>query len=134
MKILLDTNAYVALKRDHSEVATLVRRSERVLLSTIVAGELLFGFFHGNRTQQNRWELEAFLANPRVDLLPVTFTTADRFGRIAAALRSQGRPIPLNDIWIAAHAMESGADLVTFDQHFASINGLVVTFLEWPDC
>lgn len=130
MKILLDTNAYVALKRNHSEVADLVRRSERLLLSTVVAGELLFGFYHGSRTRQNRKELEQFVANPLVDLIPVSFTTADRFGCIASALRTQGQPIPLNDIWIAAHTMETGADLITFDRHFTSISGLVVTLLE----
>jgi len=55
----------------------------------------------------------------------VTFVTAERFGRIAAALREKGRGIPTNDIWIAAHAMETGADLVSFDTHFGEIDGLV---------
>jgi tRNA(fMet)-specific endonuclease VapC len=64
-----------------------------------------------------------------VELLPVTRTTADRFGRIAAALRKAGTPIPTNDIWIAAHAFESGAELVTFDDHFAAVPGLVWTQL-----
>lgn len=58
-------------------------------------------------------------------LAPVTYATADRFGRVAAALRAKGRPIPTNDIWIAAHAMETGAELLSFDQHFAAIDGLV---------
>ena len=53
--------------------------------------------------------------------------TADRFGRIAAALREKGRPIPTNDVWIAAHAMESGAELITYDRHFGFIDGLVWT-------
>ncbi len=54
----------------------------------------------------------------------VTFTTADRFGRIAAALRGAGTPIPTNDIWIAAQAMETGADLLSYDQHFQAVAGL----------
>jgi len=56
--------------------------------------------------------------------LTVTLVTADRFGRIAASLRRKGRPLPTNDIWIAAHAMESGADLLSFDRHFEHVEGL----------
>ncbi len=115
MKVLLDTNAYTALFRGHSGVAARVRSAEQVLVSVVVAGELLFGFRNGTRYEANREELDDFLASPYVTLLPVTWVTADRFGRIAAALRQKGKPLPTNDIWIAAHAMESGADLVSFD-------------------
>lgn len=124
MKVLLDTNAYTALFRGHEGVANRVRRAEQVLVSTVVAGELLFGFRNGTRFDANHEELEAFLASPWVTLLPVTLVTADRFGRIAASLRRKGRPLPTNDIWIAAHAMESGADLLSFDQHFEHVEGL----------
>jgi tRNA(fMet)-specific endonuclease VapC len=55
--------------------------------------------------------------------------TADRFGRIAAGLRKAGTPIPSNDIWIAAHVFESGAELITFDDHFKKVDGLVYTHL-----
>lgn len=124
MKILLDTNAYSALMRGHDEVAERVRRAEQVVLSTVVAGELLLGFRVGTRLKKNMAELEAFLDNPYVSLAPVTLTTADRFARIAAALRARGKPLPTNDIWIAAHAMETGAELLSFDAHFGAIDGL----------
>ncbi len=124
MTILLDTNAYSALLRGHDEVADRVRRAERVVFSTVVAGELLLGFRLGTRLKKNMAELDAFLENPYVSLVPVTLTTADRFARIAAALRAKGRPIPTNDIWIAAHAMEAGAELLSFDAHFGAIDGL----------
>jgi predicted nucleic acid-binding protein len=52
--------------------------------------------------------------------------TADRFARLAVALRRRGTPIPTNDLWIAAHALEAGADLVTLDTHFDLIDGLAV--------
>ena len=130
MKILLDTNAYTALKKGRGAVADRVRRSERVLLSTIVVGEPLFGFHHGARLEQNRSELDAFLGSPHVELIPVTMVTADRFGRIASALRARGTPIPTNDIWIAAHTMETGAELLSFDRHFERVAGLVWTCLE----
>lgn len=124
MKILLDTNAYSALKRGDTEVAGRVRRAEEILLSVVVVGELLLGFRLGTRFRKNVAELEAFLDNPYVSLVPVTLTSADRFARIAVALRAKGRPIPTNDVWIAAHAMETGAELVSSDAHFEAIDGL----------
>jgi tRNA(fMet)-specific endonuclease VapC len=124
MRILLDTGAYSALMRGHDEVADRVRRAEGVVFSTVVAGELLLGFRLGTRLKKNMAELEAFLDNPYVSLVPVTLTTADRFARIAAALRGRGKPIPTNEIWIAAHTMETGAELLSFDAHFGAIAGL----------
>lgn len=125
MKILLDTNAYSALKRGVDTVVRHVTRAETVFLSAIVAGELLAGFRQGIRLRKNLAELEAFMDNAHVAVVPVSYVTADRFGRIAAALRAKGRPIPTNDIWIAAHAMETGADLLSFDTHFVEVDGLV---------
>ena len=96
-------------------------------MSTVVVGELLFGFRNGSRYEANRRDLQEFIENAYVTLLPVTFVTSDRFGRIAAALRRKGRPIPSNDIWIAAHAMESGAELLSFDRHFEEVDGIAWT-------
>jgi tRNA(fMet)-specific endonuclease VapC len=132
MKRMLDTNAYVALKRGNARIANLVRTSEQLVFSVVVVGELMFGFRNGNRYQQNVEELDSFLAHPAIELLPVTVVTADRFGRIAAALRRVGTPLPTNDIWIAAQAMESGAELVTLDHHFERIAGLAVA-IERPE-
>ncbi len=124
MRILLDTNAYSAMRRGEAWAVARVQGAEEVLLSVVVVGELLYGFRNGSRFEQNLEKLENFLAQPAVELLPVTWVTADRFGRIATALRRKGRPIPTNDMWIAAHAMEAGADLVSADLHFAEIDGL----------
>lgn len=129
MKRLLDTNAYVELLKGDTVVADLVRGSETITFSMVVVGELLFGFRNGNRYDRNLAALDDFLAQPWLELVQVTRTTADRFGRIAAALRKEGTPIPTNDIWIAAHAFEAGAELVTFDRHFDSVQGLPVTIL-----
>jgi tRNA(fMet)-specific endonuclease VapC len=129
MRFILDTNAYVALMQGQPEVAGRVRRAERIYVSAIVAGELIFGFRNGSRCEENMRDLEDFLDNRYVEFLPVSLTTADRFGRIAALLRRKGKPMPTNDIWIAAHAMESGAELLSFDRHFEHIDGLVWTRL-----
>ena len=124
MRILLDSNAYSHLKRGHLAIVDLVRSSEEILVPFVVIGELLYGFRHGSRLERNIRELHAFVDNPHVRLATMSLTTADRYSRIAAGLRARGRPIPSNDIWIAAHAMETGADLVSYDRHFEHIEGL----------
>lgn len=129
LKRLLDTNAYVAMRRGEASVTACVRDSESLVFSLFVVGELMFGFRNGNRYQKNVAELEAFLEQPDVTLALPTWATSDRYGRISAALRKAGTPIPTNDIWIAAHAFETGAELITLDQHFECIPGLPVVTL-----
>ena len=124
MRILLDSNAYSQWKRGHSQVAELIRSASEILLPLVVVGELLYGFRHGSQSERNLGEFRELLANPRVSTVGMTMTTADRYASVAVRLRRQGRPIPTNDIWIAAHAMEAGADLVSLDQHFEAIDGL----------
>ena len=124
MRLLLDTSAYSELRRGHPEIAALVRSSQRVYLSSIVVGELLFGFRLGSRFLANSRELEEFMAQPRVELLNVSYTTADRFALVASSLKRKGRALSNNDIWIAAHAMESGADLISLDEDFSHVDGL----------
>jgi len=124
VRLLLDSNAYSNLKRGHPPIVELVRGSEEVLLPLVVVGELLYGFRNGSQLGRNVGELQAFLDSPHVNVPPMSLTTADRYSRVAVALRAKGRPIPSNDIWIAAHTMESGADLVSYDRHFGEIDGL----------
>lgn len=124
MRILLDSNAYSHLKRGHGPVVELVRGAEEVLLPLIVIGELLYGFRNGSQLTRNVRELNAFLDSPYVAVPAKGLTTADRYSRVAANLRTKGRPIPSNDIWIAAHTMETGADLVSYDRHFGEVDGL----------
>ena len=94
-------------------------------MSAVVVGELLYGFRQGQRLDQNLSELRSFLDRPYVSFVPVGPVTADRYSRIMASLRAKGRPIPTNDVWIAAHAMETGADLVSADSHFGHIDQVV---------
>ncbi|MDE2974923.1 MAG: type II toxin-antitoxin system VapC family toxin [Gemmatimonadota bacterium] len=124
MRALLDSNAYSQLMLGREQVRRIVRGAEEVLLSAVVLGELLYGFRHGSRYERNIRGMRAFLDNPYVSLVPVGETTADRYSRIAASLRAKGRPIPTNDVWLAAHAMETGADLVSADRHFEHVDGI----------
>ena len=124
MRILLDSNAYSRLMRGDEQTAVAVRDSTEVLMSAVVMGELLHGFRNGSRFDRNAADLRSFLDNPYVSFVPVGPITADRYSRIAAALRSKGTPIPSNDMWVAAHAMETGADLVSADRHFEAVDGI----------
>ncbi len=128
-KILLDANAYTELRRGSSSVAHLVDSADKVLLSAVVLGELLRGFRGGSRFDYNLNKLQAFLREHKVLFVPVSYDTADRYGRIAAALQRKGKLIPTNDMWIAAHAIELGATLVSFDRHFERVDGLALALL-----
>jgi predicted nucleic acid-binding protein len=117
------------LRRGATAVAEHVRNAREIVMSTVVLGEVLYGFRHGSRTEANEERLHELLATPRVTVLPVSETTADRYSRICTLLRRKGTPIPSNDAWIAAHVMESGAELLSFDAHFATIDGLALRLL-----
>jgi tRNA(fMet)-specific endonuclease VapC len=125
VKILLDTSAYVGFKRNEAEVVGIIVRAELILFSPIVLGELMFGFRNGKRFKENMADLDNFLDHEAVELLQIGKITSDRYSRIATQLKQQGTPIPTNDIWIAAQTLEHGAELITSDQHFEKIQGLV---------
>ena len=124
---MLDTSAYVGFKRNTAEAVEIIVKSELIVFSPVVVGELMFGFRNGTRFKENMDDLDRFLKHEAVDLIPIGKITSDRYSRIAAKLKQQGTPIPTNDIWIAAQAMEQGAELITSDRHFDKISGLVYT-------
>ncbi|MDD3981719.1 MAG: type II toxin-antitoxin system VapC family toxin [Spirochaetales bacterium] len=123
-KIILDTNAYSAFMGGDKKVFDYIVESEIVYISTIVIGELFAGFYRGERLSQHREELRAFLDKDGVEVIDVSIETAEIFGEIKASLSKEGKMIPLNDIWIAAHSVETGAKLISYDTHFKSICGL----------
>lgn len=122
--ILIDTNAYTAFMLGDAAVVEVVAHAERICLNSIVLGELLGGFAAGTREAKNRTELARFLNSPRVEVVPVTAQTADSYALVYSSLRRKGQPIPTNDLWIAASALEHGAALLTRDTHFGQIDGL----------
>jgi predicted nucleic acid-binding protein len=126
-RALLDTSAYSAFKRGHPEVVASQRRPSAVLLPMIVLGELLAGFAAGQRSRRNRDELDAFRSSPRVAVVPLGETTAECYAAIHVALRRAGTPVATNDLWIAASAMEHGAELLTLDRAFLMIGQVRVT-------
>jgi tRNA(fMet)-specific endonuclease VapC len=128
--LMLDTAGYSAFKRGQQEAIDALRQAPSILLPTVVLGELLAGFEVGSRRLENRRELAEFQASPRVRTVQITEDTAERYARIYAYLRNAGRPIPTNDLWIAASAMEHGAELLTADRHFLDVPQIVIHYLE----
>ena len=126
MRVLLDTSAYSAFMRGHTDIRMAVRLNEEIFLNSVVIGELTAGFIKGNRRKKNEAELRRFLASPRVGLLDVTEETAGRYAVILNSLWQAGTPIPTNDIWIAASAMEYGLRVLTTDDHYQKIPQIVV--------
>jgi tRNA(fMet)-specific endonuclease VapC len=125
-KILLDTNAYSNLLRGSDRILDLLAASETIYMSIFVLGELQAGFKGGGKEGENLQRLRAFLDKPGVQIAQTTLDTAELFAEIKDLLKRAGTPLPINDIWIAAHARECGAQIITSDQHFKKIPGLSI--------
>jgi len=118
------------MRAAHAGVIQLIACAEAVLIPVTVLGELEGAFQLGRRTRENRSVLASFLAEPFVAVLPATVEVARRYGLIYAQLRRAGTPVPVNDIWISATAMDCGGRLVTFDRHFEKVAGLDCLLLD----
>jgi tRNA(fMet)-specific endonuclease VapC len=125
-QILLDTNAYTAIKMNDSALVEIVRHADRICFNPIIIGELLGGFAYGSKEQRNRHELSEFLNSSRVVVFPIDENTAKYYAIVYANLRKKGQPIPTHDMWIAATALEHGLMLCSYDQHFTHIESLLI--------
>jgi len=123
-KILIDTSAYTHLLSGDERVLDVLAGAATVYMSVFVLGELYAGFSGGSKEKENREVLRRFLMKPTVKILNATAETAEVFGAVKSNLKNAGKPIPINDVWIAAHGMETGAVVVTYDAHFREVPGL----------
>ena len=123
-RIILDSNAYTEFFQGNKAIKETIDKSTTVVMSVIVIGELLAAFKKGNQERTNKRQLEQFLSKPSIEFAEAGRETAAIYSEIKHQLDQTGKPIPLNDIWIAAHAMETGSVLVTYDKHFLNIPGL----------
>ncbi|MBI1811925.1 MAG: type II toxin-antitoxin system VapC family toxin [Nitrospirae bacterium] len=125
-RILIDTNTYAAFKRNDHRALQVFRTVEYIGVNIIALGELLSGFKGGSKEAKNRKELEQFLDSARVYVLPLDEETAEFYAKIYWDLKRKGKPIPANDIWVAASAMRHGLSLFTDDGHFGNIDSLIL--------
>lgn len=123
-RFLLDTNIVIAFFAEDRSVQKHIDRAEEVFVPSIVLGELYFGARKSGRVQQNLERIDDFAAN---NAIPACDTnTARQYGMIKNTLQGKGRPIPENDIWIAAIAQQYDLTLVTRDEHFHEVGQLKV--------
>ena len=120
-RVLLDTNVIIAFFSGEKAVSQQFMDAE-VFLSSTVLGELYFGARKSAHAAANLARIEQFAAS--VQVLSCDADTAELYGKIRDQLRSKGRPIPENDIWIAAVALQHGMPLATRDDHFNEVDGL----------
>ena len=126
--ILLDTSAYVAFLEGQPGICEEIRQASMIGLTPVFLAELYIGFVRDTKRDEDIKDFHAFLESPRVNIFDMTSETAKRYAKIHDDLRSRGRPIPTNDVWLAASAMEHGLELVTCDKHFEHVSQIIVRY------
>ena len=124
ISILLDTNAYTGLINGDTKILEYLAQADTIYISTVMLGELYAGFYGGSKFEWNSNILQDFLEKETIKIVVVSHDTSNIFGQIKNELRQKAAIIPLNDIWIAAHAIETDSTLLTFDKHFENISNL----------
>src|SRR5262249_35763981 len=121
MKVAIDTNRYVDFARGDAEVVDRMRRLSRIYVPFVVLAELRAGFLCGTRSERNESNLTRFLASPRVEVVQPDEQTTHQYARLFRQLRAQRTPIPTNDLWTAALAVQHGFHLYARDRHFDNV-------------
>ena len=121
--LLVDTSVVVDLFEGDQTVAMVLGQYTPVYVPVVVLAELLSGARRSQRVAENVERIEVFAAKNQV--LPCDSTTADHYADIANQLRARGKPIPQNDMWIAAVARQHGLPVASRDGHFDEVEALV---------
>ena len=125
VRVALDTNRLTDLFQGDAELAELLGTRDEVWIPLIVLGEIKAGFLGGNQGRRNEILLRKLLTRPTVGVLLPGRETAEHYARLFVQLKSAGTPIPDNDLWIAALALEHDLVLLTRDRHFNRIPQLL---------
>jgi tRNA(fMet)-specific endonuclease VapC len=123
-KYILDTNIVIALFAGEQSVLDHLRDANEVYIPSVVIGELYYGAQKSSQASNNQRRIEAFIASNII--LACDAVSAFHYGNIKEQLRQKGKPIPENDIWIAAIALQFDGILVSRDEHFSAIQDLTV--------
>jgi tRNA(fMet)-specific endonuclease VapC len=126
MRVALDTNRLTDLFQGDTALADLLGGCDEVWIPLIVLAEIKAGFLGGAAQPRNEVLLRQFLAKPTVDVLLPTRETAEYYARLFVQLKRAGSPIPVNDVWIAALALQQDLVLITRDRHFDRIPQLLL--------
>ena len=126
-RFLLDTNIIIGLFSKDASVQARLRETEEIFVPNTVLGELYYGARNSTRIEENLSKVDDFAADNKI--LASDFDTAKLYGSIKSDLRLKGKPIPENDIWIAAIAKQHDLTLVSRDSHFKAVEDLLLE--EW---
>lgn len=123
-KCIVDTSVVIDAFKNQSSVSAILDSMDIVFVPVTVIGELYFGALRAKNTAKHAQQINAFLNNCQV--LQIDTLTAETYGRVKAELASKGKPIPENDIWIAALALQHGLPLFANDKHFEYVDHIVL--------
>jgi tRNA(fMet)-specific endonuclease VapC len=129
-RVMMDTSAYAAFLRGNPGVKEAVQQADEIVLNPVVLGELLAGFLMGRNEKRNRGILRDFLGSPRIVMVEMDEETSERYAVILRSLRVKGTPIPTNDVWIAASAMQHGLKVLTTAKHYLEITQILIEYVE----
>ena len=119
-KCLLDTNIIIRSFKERNEIVKRLDEFESVFVSVTVIGELFYGAYKSSNTTKHLNQIKKFLKN--CIIIDIDAATSEFYGRVKTALYLKGKPIPGNDIWIAATALQHYLSLFTHDEHFKEID------------
>ena len=131
--ILLDTNAYSRLMQGYEFVIRSADDANRIVLCSVVLGELESGFRGGTRYDENKRDLADFCADTKVVKVYSSETTTLLYGDLMDNLRKAGTKIPTNDVWIGAYAKEMDAAVLSFDHHMKALMPQGVRLIKTED-
>ena len=121
MRICIDTNRYQDFCEGAEDAAAVIRKSSEINIPFIVVAELRAGFACGKKGPENERVLSLFLHKPRVKLLLADEGTTFIYAHLFRQLRTQRTPIPANDLWISALAVQHGLLLFSRNTHFQKL-------------
>jgi tRNA(fMet)-specific endonuclease VapC len=127
---LLDTNIVIALLKKEPGIGEYFKESASIFVPSIVIGELRFGARKSNKIDSNLTVIRDFVE--RNVVLSIDSETTDYYGKLKFELERKGKPIPDNDIWIAAVAFQFDLELISKDKHFAQIDNLRLKIVPTP--
>ena len=125
-KVLLDTTAATAILNEDSSAIALANDAQTILVPVIVLGELYWGALNSTYVQENMAKIHDLLTTKL--LLNCDPDTALVYAEVFLKLRRKGKPIPQNDIWIAALAVQHNLIVATRDEHFDRVDGLSTVY------
>jgi tRNA(fMet)-specific endonuclease VapC len=129
-RVALDTDVAIAILNEARDAWERVQEFDEIYLPVPAVGELRFGALNSGRPEKNLDKIDFFLT--KCHILDVRLSTTVAYARVRLGLKKRGRPIPENDMWIAALCVEHGVPLATYDEHFDEVDGLTLAGFRSP--